>query len=138
MVLYRFSQLQPRASIISLAPGDSVSNVDPDFPLGPEQPADRPEKYPEEILWTLADAQTDRIVFPGNHTNVSRPPMEKALRNEDGTMISHISWEVIKLSAKSAIGTYLRKLDADVVTKKFFRTNHTKEWNNAIAFLEKA
>ena len=64
--------------------------------------------------------------------------MEKALRNEDGSMISHASWDVIKRSAKSAIGTYLRKLDADEVTKRYFRTHHTKEWNNAIAFLEKA
>ena len=138
MVLYRVSQLQSRASATTLAPSDSVSNVDPDFPLGPEQPADKPEKYPQEILWTLADAQDDRTVFPGNHTNTSRPPMEKALRNEDGSMISRISWEVIKLSAKSAIGTYLRKLNADEVTKKCFRTNHTKEWNSAIAYLEKA
>ncbi|KAF8809870.1 hypothetical protein BYT27DRAFT_7093271, partial [Phlegmacium glaucopus] len=130
------SQLQSRATTI--APSDSVSNIDPDFPLGPEQPGDRPEKYPEEILWTLADAQADRIVFPGNNTNVSRPPMERALRNEDGSMVSHVSWEIIKVSAKSAIGTYLRKLDVDAVTKKHFRTHHTKEWNNAIAFLEKA
>jgi len=139
MVLCRISQLQSRAaSATTLAPSDSVSNVDPDFPLGPEQPADRSEKYPQEILWTLTDAQADRTVFPGNHTNVSRPPMEKALRNEDGSMISRISWEIIKLSAKSAIGTHLRKLDADVVTKRYFRTNHTQEWNNAIVYLEKA
>jgi len=106
------------------------------FPRGPEQPADRPEKYPESILWTLADAQADHFVFPGNQTNLSRPPMDKALRNEDGSMVNRVSWEVIKSSAKSAIGTHLRKLEADEVTKKYFRTHHTKEWNDAVAYLE--
>ena len=127
--------MQSRAP--TLAPSDSVSNIDPDFPLGPEQPADRPEKYPEAILWNLTDAQKDLTVYPGNTTNTSRPPMEKALRNEDGSLVTRASWEIIKLSAKSAIGTYLRKLDAEA-TKKHFRAHHTREWNNAIAFLEKA
>jgi len=126
------------ASVATLAPADSVSNMDLAFPQGPEQPADRPEKYTEDILWTLADAQADRFVFPGNQTNLSRPPMEKALRNEDGTMVSRISWEVIKLSAKSAIGLHLRQLEAVEVSKRYFCTHHTKEWNNAIAFLEAA
>ena len=112
--------------------------MDPDFPGGPEQPADRPEKYPQEILWTLADAQADRNVFTATQTNLSRPPMEKALRNEDGTMISHASWDVIRLSAKTAIGIHLRHLKANQSKKSYFRTNHTKEWNNAIAFLEVA
>jgi len=64
--------------------------------------------------------------------------MEKALRNEDGSMITHASWDVIKVSAKSAIGIYLRKLKVDQPSKKYFRAHHTKEWNNAIAFLEVA
>jgi hypothetical protein len=64
--------------------------------------------------------------------------MEKALRNEDGSMISHASWDVIKVSAKTAIGIYLRKLKVDQPSKKYFRVHHTKEWNNAIAFLEVA
>jgi len=130
--------VEPRAgsAAATLAPSDSVSHVDPNLPQGPEQPADRPEKYPLEILWTLADAQVDRNVFPATHTNLSRPPMEKALRNEDGSMISHTSWDIIRVSAKTAIGIYLRKLEADQASKRYFRTHHTKEWNNAITFLE--
>jgi len=62
--------------------------------------------------------------------------MEKALRNEDGTPISHANWDVIKVSAKTAIGLHLRKLKVDQPSKKYFRIHHTKEWNNAIAFLE--
>ena len=86
----------------------------------------------------LANAQADCNVFPVTQTNLSRPPMEKALRNEDGSMISHASWDVIKVSAKTAIGIYLRKLKVDQPSKKYFRVHHTKEWNNAIAFLEVA
>lgn len=106
------------------------------MPQGAEQPADKPEHYPDSILWTLAAAQEDRNVFPATQANLSRPPMDKALRNEDGSMISHNNWEVIRNSAKTAIGIFLRKLNAEESSKKYFRTHHTKEWNQAINFLE--
>ena len=132
--------MEPQAgsAAATLAPSDSVSHVDPDFPGGPEQPADRPEKYPEAILWTLYDAQLDRNVFPATQANLSRPPMEKALRNEDGSIISHTSWDIIRMSAKTAVGIHLRKLNPDELSKRYFHTHHTKEWNDAITFLETA
>jgi hypothetical protein len=97
-----------------------------------------PKKYPKAILWTLNDARFDPDVFSATHANVSRPPMDKALRNEDGTMITRASWDVIKRSAKTAIGIYLRNLKVDESSKRYFRTYHTKEWNNTITFLETA
>ena len=64
--------------------------------------------------------------------------MEKALRHEDGTMISHAAWVLIKDTARRAIGTHLTKLNAEKLSKKYFRTHHTVAWSKAIAFLEVA
>ena len=124
------------STVATLGPSDSVSHTPEDLPQGPEQPAERPEEYPEEILWTYADAQNDPFVC--TKTNKSRPTMEKALRHEDGTMISHAAWVLIKDTARRAIGTHLTKLHAEKLSKKYFRTHHTVAWSKAIAFLEVA
>ncbi len=115
------------STVATLGPSDSVSHTPEDLPQGPEQPAERPEEYPEEILWTYEDAKNDPVVC--TKTNKSRPTMEKVLRHEDGTMISHAAWVLIKDTARRAIGTHLTKLNAEKLSKKHFR---------AIAFLEVA
>jgi len=124
------------STVATLGPSDSVSHTPEDLPQGPEQPAERPEEYPAEILWTYEDAKNDPVVC--TKTNKSRPTMEKALRNEDGTMISHAAWVLIKDTARRAIGTHLTKLNAEKLSKKHFRTHHTVAWSKAIAFLEVA
>jgi len=111
-----------------------VSHTSEDLPQGPEQPAERPEEYPEEILWTFADAQNDPGVC--TKTNKSRLTMEKALRHKDGSIISHAAWGLVKDTARRAIGTHLTKLNAEKSSKRYFRTHHTVAWSKAIAFLE--
>jgi hypothetical protein len=122
------------SAVATLGPSDSVSHTPEDLPQGPEQPAERPEEYPKEILWTYADAKNDPGVC--TKTNKSRPTMEKALRHEDGSMISHTAWVLIKDTARRAIGTHLTKLNADKPSKRYLRTHHTVAWSKAIAFLE--
>src|ERR1700720_2663749 len=62
------------------------------------QPTTRLSHYPVEVLWTLKDCKDDPDVRTTS-TNTSRPPMEWAIRHEDGTMISLGEWAAIKATA---------------------------------------
>jgi hypothetical protein len=66
--------------------------------------------------------------------------MDKALRHEDGSLISAATWQGIRMSAKSAISSYLKGLGSSTeeLKKTYYCNNHRTAWNKAIQFLEAA
>jgi hypothetical protein len=105
-------------------------------------PATRPSEYPVEVLWSLEDCKTDPDVKL-SATNVSRPPMEQAIRHGDGRMITASEWAAIKASARMVKVDLLslppprdRHAKDHVKTKTFFRTYYYKEWEAALFKME--
>jgi hypothetical protein len=106
------------------------------------QPATRPPEYPEEVLWSLEDCKADLNVNVSS-TNASRPSMEKAIRHNDGTMITSSEWSAIKVSARAVKADLLslrpprdRRAKDQSRTKVYFRTYFRHEWDSALAKLE--
>jgi hypothetical protein len=106
------------------------------------QPATRPPEYPEEVLWSLEDCKSDPNVNVSS-TNTSRPSMEKALRHDDGTMITSSEWSAIKVSARAVKADLLslppprdQRAKDQSRTKVYFRTYFRREWDSAVAKLE--
>ncbi|KAH9172585.1 hypothetical protein EDB89DRAFT_1825719, partial [Lactarius sanguifluus] len=62
------------------------------------QPMDRPARYPETVLWTLAHCKKDPDVN-SSAGNKSRPPMQRAIRHKDGSLISEEDWKAMRQSA---------------------------------------
>jgi hypothetical protein len=134
----------------SIAPSDSISHFAPHSenrshpqPIRTvHQPATRPSRYPVEILWTLEDCKDDPDVRT-SPTNMSRPPMEQAIRHEDGTMISLGEWAAIKATGRLVKMDLLslppprdRRAKGQKKTKTYFRTFYRKEWDAAIDKME--
>ncbi|KAH9911767.1 hypothetical protein B0H21DRAFT_674938, partial [Amylocystis lapponica] len=61
--------------------------------------SERPEKYPFEVLWNIADCQDDDDACP-TKSNPSRPPMHKAIRHTDGTLLTLAEYNHIQSSAR--------------------------------------
>lgn len=131
----------------SLAPSDSLSQAPSRVSslalpsISPfHQPASRPDDYPPEVLWCLEDCKRDHDVkiSPGNE---SRPPMQSAIRNADGTLISDGVWDAIKLSSRhvahSLLSIDLKGRNANrSKTKQLFKSFFNAEWNEALTQLE--
>lgn len=110
------------------------------------QPDQRPPEYPASVLWTLAECLQDHDAGVSEQ-NKSRPPMDKVIRNQDGTMITHAEWEDIKTSARVLRNQLLslphpkRCADAEPANnlkrKRYFTDNHGTEWQRARTALEK-
>jgi hypothetical protein len=103
------------------------------------QPATRPERFPESILWSLKDAQNAQLAL---ESNKSRPSMEKCIRNEDGSAINLDQWRSIKQTARTIAQTDLLSLPVSKKaktiprTKVYYKQNHIKAWWDAIHQLE--
>lgn len=136
-----------RSRSVSLAPSDSLSQASSRAsssalpPISPfHQPASRPSQYPFEVLWCLDDCKHDPDVkiSPGNE---SRPSMQSALRNADGTLISDGVWDAIRLSSRQIAQSLLNidtsaQNEARSRTKQFFKSFFSAEWVQAITQLE--
>jgi hypothetical protein len=134
----------------SIAPSDSISHFAPHSENRSHsqptrtvhQPATRPSRYPVEILWTLEDCKDDPDVRT-SPTNMSRPPMEQAIRHTDGTMISLGEWAAIKATGRLVKMDLLslplprdRRAKGQKKTKTYFRTFYRTEWDAAIDKME--
>jgi hypothetical protein len=103
----------------------------------------RPAKYPFEVLWNITDCHRDSRACPSK-SNPSRPPMQKALRHADGTMLSkneygrvlaaarHLSTELLHLK-----DSFQKCISLQGPTRTYFRLFHYTEWMNKINELER-
>ncbi|KAH9948378.1 hypothetical protein B0H21DRAFT_679681, partial [Amylocystis lapponica] len=108
--------------------------------------SERPEKYPFEVLWNIADCQDDDDACPTN-SNPSRPPMQKAIRRTDGTLLTSAEWNHIQSSARQlTAGLLMLPLSKNVssrrdqkikLTRTHFRSYHRDKWLKAIHELER-
>jgi hypothetical protein len=145
-----------RSTSESISPSDSISRFDSDgrtsksgqsAPLSGRnvlmhQPATRPSEYPVEVLWSLDDCKADPDVNV-SATNTSRPPLERAIRHGDGTMITASEWAAIKATARMVKLDLLslppsrdRRARDRTKSKVYFRTHFRKEWDAAVARME--
>ncbi|KAM6501459.1 hypothetical protein JOM56_004473, partial [Amanita muscaria] len=93
-----------------IGPNDSVS-VGNDRPRGKTvAPNVRPERYPSSILWTWGECQMDPHAIPSKGKNPSRPAMDRAIRNEDGTEIEKAEWKNILETARLVVNRVLLPL----------------------------
>ena len=104
------------------------------------QPAIRPPQYPFEVIWNLEDCKEDPEVKL-QESNKSRPSMDRAVRHPDGSTITDSEWSAIKVSARRIVNELSQLPDSNRQakmrkTKSFYRSQHPKEWTNAIARLE--
>ena len=135
------SQVLPGSgSQISVSRGCAASHVSL-LPSLQTQPAIRPSQYPFEVLWNLEDCQHD-VDVNIQDSNKSRPSMDRAIRHQDGTMVTNMEWSAIKASARR-IANELAGLPDPTNrqarmrrTKMFYRTYHARAWTHAISRLE--
>ncbi|KAH9079143.1 hypothetical protein EDB83DRAFT_2513682 [Lactarius deliciosus] len=85
--------------------GDS-SNL----PLLHPRPMNRPARYPETVLWTLAHCKTDPDVNL-SAGNKSRPSMQRAIHHKDSSLISKEDWKAMRQSAILISCTHIEMLD---------------------------
>ncbi|KAF9459807.1 hypothetical protein BDZ94DRAFT_1324514 [Collybia nuda] len=111
-----------RHTSLSIGPSDSIFQQ-PSWPntafgfvappaINISQARECPMEYPFKVLWFKRDCQQDTDACPSD-TNPSRPPMRKAIRNEQGDMISEEYYNSILKSAT----LYVNKLVLLIHTK---------------------
>ncbi|KAH9913635.1 hypothetical protein B0H21DRAFT_828475 [Amylocystis lapponica] len=143
-----------RSASGSLAPSDSVScrassvqsTTQLDHIHEDGFSSERPEKYPFEVLWNIADCQDDDDACP-TQSNPSRPPMHKAIRRTDGTLLTSAEYNHIQSSARQlTAGLLMLPLPKNVTSRKdqkikltrtHFRLYHRDKWLKAIHELER-
>ncbi len=129
----------------SLRPSESasqVSGVKPSLSLPFPRPLIRPACFPQSVLWTAEDCKNDpdaRVTA----ANMSRFPMRRAIRHEDGTMITESQWKSIRQSAMLVARTHLESLTSTAPLsadqprkKKYYKRFFPKEWDRALRELE--
>lgn len=131
------------SSSSSLRPNQSASQVSSSSALDYPRPVTRPAHYPQSILWTKADCEADPDVRV-SAGNTSRPPMRRAIRNEDGSVLTDKDWKNIRLTALSVARTHLYSLTTTAPQaagmsrkKKYFKTFFSHEWAKALRKLER-
>ena len=94
------------------------------------------------------DAKSDSSVIPGS-SNPSRPSMQRAIRNANGSEVTRVHYDAIHTSCRHIVSTILLPLTANASTrskksgrgspgtKTFYVTHHCTEWTRAILELEK-
>jgi hypothetical protein len=143
----------PVSSSLSLTPSDSVSQgLTGDIGRalrGPPseataRPLMRPSHLPLAILWTYKDCKHDPQVGITD-SNKSRMPMHRAIRHENGTLITLSQWRLIQASACAVAHSTLTNLFASdprtagsPCKKKYFKTYFLEEWQSALIQLETA
>ncbi|KAH9163869.1 hypothetical protein EDB89DRAFT_2078435 [Lactarius sanguifluus] len=109
------SKTMPNASVVSsLHPPDcstrQVKGDSSDLPLPHPRPMDRPARYPEMVLWTLAHCKTDPDIN-SSAGNKSQPSMQRAIRHEDGSLISEEDWKAMHQLAVLISRTHIETLN---------------------------
>ncbi|KAI0062595.1 hypothetical protein BV25DRAFT_1838394 [Artomyces pyxidatus] len=125
-----------------VGPSDSVSNFSSATSsiVLASRAATRPAQYPLQVLWTIEDCKTDPAVGL-SIGNESRPPMNRAIRHADGTMITPGEYSAIRASARK-YKTFLlalatpRGLEKAKKTMTYFRNHHAAEWQRVVRELE--
>jgi len=129
-----------------VAPGPDSGGITslPRLPLPLPRPFTRPACYPQSVIWTWEDCKNDYDVG-ASASNLSRPPMRRAIRDERGDMISDPQWKSIRQSATIIAHSHLDVLRTSSVLaagqprkKKFYKRFFLKEWRQALVALEAA
>ena len=97
--------------------------------------------FTKDILWTFADCKANMTVGMSKD-NASRPNMQLAMQNENGTILRQGVYELIRSSAQMITTSILVPLLPHNIPKhfclvQFFHINHLQAWTNAILQLEK-
>ncbi|KAJ3508770.1 hypothetical protein NMY22_g16507 [Coprinellus aureogranulatus] len=104
-----------------------------------DKPAKRPPELPLEVLWTMEDLKNDEEAAP-TQANQSRPPMRRALRNIDGTMIDDDAYDTIHTKVDVIFKANLLRLTPKNATRPLTRTqlrsSHREAWFAVIRELE--
>ncbi|KAG5634301.1 hypothetical protein H0H81_002497 [Sphagnurus paluster] len=128
---------------ISLSPSDSISQPGVASTTKIHQPANRPSRYPRQILWNIEDCRDDPDI---NLTrgNKSRPSMERAIRHADGSLINKGVWRSIRSTASHIVNERLLTLkrpsaapsSAKQNSRKYLKKYFPSKWDDAISSLE--
>ncbi|KAH9022747.1 hypothetical protein EDB83DRAFT_2320265 [Lactarius deliciosus] len=81
-----------------------------DLPLPHPRPMNRPACYPETVLWTLTHCKMDPNIN-SSAGNKSQPSMQRAIRHEDGSLISEEDWKAMHQLAILISRTRIEMLD---------------------------
>ncbi|KAI0945091.1 hypothetical protein AcV7_001721 [Taiwanofungus camphoratus] len=140
-------------STLSIAPSDSAScrattpqseSVTMRVVSEGDGPLTRPASYPVKILWTLQDCKNDEDVAI-TKVNPSRPSIQRAIHNKDGTMITEEDYRMILATARLCRAELLQLppppgyayRDRSLArTKNYFKSYHLKEWAAALQKME--
>ncbi|KAG2010409.1 hypothetical protein CC2G_013238 [Coprinopsis cinerea AmutBmut pab1-1] len=137
----------------SLAPSDSISQA-PHAPTMPQiipvrGTEDRPDDLPVGVLWTLKDCANDEILSPSMKSNPSRPLMQFALRERDGSLISQEKYKAIKDDVIALCNSNLHVLEPPSEAKRrrgsklvqgtmtWYKTHFKVVWNSVVSELER-
>jgi hypothetical protein len=107
-------------------------------------PADRPREYNWKILWNYDDCtkEEDELIFKVG--NKGRPCMEKALRNEDGSLLTLEAYNRVKSTVRGVAAQLLAlppipapgQNEAPTSrTKRYFTATYSREWANALGVI---
>ena len=123
------------SDLVSQSAGSTVKEVNSGSALWPES-------YPRSILWNIEDCQHYGLV---TEKNMSRPPMEKCVRNTQGEIISTSEYNAIKATAQMLVNIHLVtlgtptdpamrvKMKMKTYYKKYFLQNF-KDINETVIF----
>ena len=111
----------------SLGPSDSISQDPVKEVNSGGSGALRPESCQRSVLWNIEDCQHYGLV---TEKNMSRPPMEKCIRNSQGEVISAFEYNAIKTTARMLVNIHLvplgRPADPAARTKTKTKTYYKK------------
>jgi hypothetical protein len=134
----------PSLACLSLAPSDSVSQSAAyagSTKVVYSGSALRPDSYPRSILWNIDDCQHYGLV---TEKNMSRPPMEKCVRNSQGKTISTSEYNAIKATARMLVNIHLVPLGtpadpaarAKTKTKSYYKKYFLQNFKDVMNKLE--
>jgi len=107
-------------------------------------PADRPSEYTWKILWNYDDCtkEVDEVIFRVG--NKGRPCMEKALRDEDGKLLTLEAYSRVKSTVRGVAAQLLalppipvpgQKEAPTSHTKRYFMATYPREWANVLGMI---
>jgi hypothetical protein len=98
-----------------------------------------PKEFPFEILWFKCDCQQDTDACPSD-ANPSRPPMKKAIHDEQGEMISDEYYDSILKSATLYVNELVSLVHTKAPTqaprKTYIEKHFPNQWRSAISRFE--
>jgi hypothetical protein len=138
-----------RRTSLSVGPSDSISqqpsrsNTTFGILLPPAEDTaqlrERPKEYPFEVLWFKRDCLQDTDACP-SVANSSRPPMKKAIRDEQGKMVSDEYYDSILKSATLYVNELVllvhTKAPAQAPRKTYIEKHFPSQWRGMIRRFE--